>query len=82
VSPWPSSHIRLSDSHNDSAKECGQVWKVDADAFADLMGSRSNAPWLLDYQKEWPKYLFHTTHVENAARIVIDGKLLSRDLAL
>src|SRR5215203_894523 len=56
--------------------------KVDADAFADLMGSMINAPWLLDYQKEWPKYLFHTTHVENAARIVMDGKLLSRDLAL
>jgi hypothetical protein len=52
--------------------------KPDADRIAARLKSLENEPWLGAARAWWPAFLFHTTEIENAAKILDAGKLLSR----
>ena len=52
--------------------------KPDADAIAAFLDRLAREPWLEQQQRDWSRYLFHTTDVRNAASILHVGMLYSR----
>jgi len=52
--------------------------KSDASIIIDKLRSLRREPWLGPLQRSWPKYLFRFEDIESAARILNDGRLLSR----
>lgn len=53
--------------------------KPDAEAIGDFFHELSQAPWLWGRRKAWPQHCYHITDVKNAASILCDGLLLSRE---
>ena len=52
--------------------------KSDYNEFHAFIDELQNFSWLEPSQKWWPKFIFHFTNIDNAIKILEDGKLLSR----
>ena len=57
----------------------GPALKPDADAISDYIETLRRAPWLGSYQRWWPRFVFHSSDVENIAAALNHGTLLSRN---
>jgi hypothetical protein len=56
--------------------------KPDDVAIGAFFDELADQPWLGYRRRIWSRFLFHLTNVENAASILISGRLLSRSRAL
>ncbi|MBU5343669.1 DarT ssDNA thymidine ADP-ribosyltransferase family protein [Caldifermentibacillus hisashii] len=55
-----------------------QQIKPDAHLFINYIDQLIKEPWLGQSRRWWPKFVYHFTNIDNAVKILEDGRLLSR----
>lgn len=55
-----------------------QQIKPDAHLFVNYIDQLIKEPWLGQSRRWWPKFVYHFTNIDNAVKILEDGRLLSR----
>ena len=55
-----------------------QQIKPDAHLFINYIDQLIKEPWLGHSRRWWPKFVYHFTNIDNAVKILEDGRLLSR----
>lgn len=60
----------------------GAPLKPDAVQIRQFLRELQSASWMQPYLDWWPKYVYHSNHVENIANVLNHDELLSRNLAI